>query len=88
MERCVEEVGIGEGHVAGPGGHQLVDVGHHRGHVHRSHAAVINDRHRAVPAAMRAAPAGFYRSDQSLLAVDGQPRVPVEGRQELSGRDA
>ena len=36
VERGVEEVGIGERHVPGAGRHQLVDVGHHCGHVNRA----------------------------------------------------
>ena len=49
----------------GPGGHQLVDVGHHRGQVGPADPAVVDDRDGTVPAPVRAAPAGFDRPDQS-----------------------
>ena len=51
VERGVEKVGVGEAHVAGTGGHQLVDIGYDCSFVHGAHPAVVHDRHRTVPAA-------------------------------------
>ncbi len=68
------------------GRHQLIDVGHHHGLVHRAHPAVVDDRHRAVPAAVRAAPARLHRADQPLLVADRQTGVAVEGRQPVANR--
>ena len=84
MKRGVEEVGIGERHVAGAGGDQLIDVGHDCGLVNGTHPAVVHDRHGAVPASVRAAPGGLDRPNQSLLAVDRQPGVSIEGRQQVT----
>ncbi len=85
VERGVEEVRVGEGHMAGAGLHQLVDIGHDRSHVHRAHAAVVHDRNRTVPAPVRATSTGLDGSDQALLAVDGESGIPVQGRQQVSG---
>ncbi len=81
VQRGVEEVGVGECHVAGAGGDQLIDIGHDCGLVHGPYPTVVDDRHRTVPASVRAAPAGLDGPNQSLLAVDGQPGVSIEGRQ-------
>ena len=63
MVRGVEEVGVGETDMAGAGGHQLVDVGQDDVLGHRTDPPVVDDRHRAVPAAVRAASAGGHRTD-------------------------
>ena len=47
--------------------------------------AVVDDRHRTVPAAVRAAPAGLDRSNQTLLAVDRQSGVAIEGGSRVAG---
>ena len=65
MVRCVEEVGVGEADMAGPGGHQLVDVGQDGVLGHRTDPPVVDDRDRAVPTAVRAASAGGHRTDGS-----------------------
>jgi len=75
VERDVEEVRVGEGHMAGTCFHQLVDIGHDDSHVHRAHAAVIHDRNRTVSAPVRATSTGLDRADQALLAVDDEPGV-------------
>ena len=78
----IEEVGVGETDVAGTGGHQLVDIGQDDVLGHRTDAPVVDDRDRAVPAAVRAAPAGGHRTDETQLPVDGQVGVAAEIRQE------
>ena len=78
MMGCVEEVGVGEADMAGPGGHQLVDVGQDGILGHRTDPPVVDDRDRAVPTAVRAASAGGHRTDGSLLAGDGQAGVAAQ----------
>ena len=75
MMGCVEEVGVGEADMAGPGGHQLVDVGQDRVLGYGTDPPVVDDRDRAVPTAVRAASAGGHRTDRSLVAGDGQAGV-------------
>ena len=62
--RGVEEVGIGETYVAGPGRHQLVDVGQDNVLGHRTYPPVVNDGDRAVTAPVRTASAGGHRTDE------------------------
>ena len=78
MMGCVEEVGVGEADMAGPGGHQLVDVGQDGILGHRADPPVVDDGDRAVPTAVRAASAGGHRADGSLLAGDGQAGVAAQ----------
>ncbi len=66
---ALRKSGSAKRHVPGAGGDQLVDIGQHGGLVDGPHPAVVDDRHRAVPAAVRAAPAGLDRTDQPLLPV-------------------
>ena len=82
----VEEVGVGEADVTGPGGHQLVHVGEHRGLLDGADPPVVDHRHRAVAAAVSATAAGGDGADQSLLAGDGQAGVALQRRQQLADR--
>ena len=61
-----------------PGGDQLVDVGQDDVLGHRADPPVVDDRDRAVPAAVGAAPAGGHRTDGPLLPVNGQVGVAAE----------
>ncbi len=81
---ALRKSGSAKRHVPGAGGHQLVDVGHDGVLGHGTDPPVVDDRHRAVPAAVRAAPAGLHRTDESLLAGDGQLGVAIQGRQQVA----
>ena len=81
----VEEVGVDEGQVACTGRDQLIHVGHDCCLVDGTYPAVVNNRHRTVPAAVRTASTGLDGPDQSFFALDRQPGVPIEGRQQVAG---
>ena len=86
MARGVEEVGVGETDVTGPGRHQLVDVGQDDLLRHGTDAPGVDDRDRAVPTTVRAAPAGGHRTDKPQLTGDSQVGVAAQlGEQSTLG---
>jgi len=72
--------------MAGPGGHQLIDVGQDGIVGHRTDPPVVDDGDRAVPTAVRTASAGGHRTDRSLLAGDGQAGVAAQLGQQATVR--
>jgi hypothetical protein len=81
----VEEVGVTEGDVAGARRHQLVHVGQDHLLVDRPGPALVDDRHRAVPAPVRAAVGGLDVAHQAVVVADRQVGVAVEGGQQVAG---
>ena len=75
---------------SGSGGDELLDVGEDRGLVGDPHPAVVDDRHRAVPAAVRAPSARFDGTDEA--ASRHRPRAArsdrAAGRRSRAGAPA
>ena len=86
--RTVEEVGVGEREMLGARPDLLLDVGENRVDAHDPDPSVVDDRDRAVPASVGAAPARLDDGDELLGVAAHETRVPVEWRQEVAGRPA
>ena len=80
VRRAVEEVGVAEGDVAGPGRHLGGDVGHHDVLGDDADAAVVDDGHRAVAAAVEAAMARLDVTGQPPLVAERELGIALERR--------
>ena len=78
---AVEEIGIAEGDVLGAGCDLLANVLQHNFRLHHAKIALIHRHHRAMPAQVLAAAAGFGVAGALGQPVDLQSRIFFERRQ-------
>src|SRR3990170_7174244 len=86
MPRPIQEIGVGEGDMSGPGCHQLADVLEDDFLWDDEKAPLVDGRDGAVSAKMQASAAGHDAADQSKMTVLLQMGVSLEGGQPLAQR--